>query len=117
MLGLPGPIGPRMANSSTSVAAAAPASCEPAHAANSRARARIEGSSNARSTASRTGRGEMNRCGTRTPAPAHETRAAFSFMSPTAGQATTVLVNGAVTVDHAEHTGALAGKLLTRRPR
>ena len=29
-----------------------------------------------------------------------------------AGNATTVLVNGAVTVDHAEHTGALAGKLL-----
>ncbi|HEY3917092.1 MAG TPA: D-aminoacylase [Stellaceae bacterium] len=34
-----------------------------------------------------------------------------------AGKATTVLVNGAVTVDHAEHTGALAGKLLTRSPR
>jgi N-acyl-D-amino-acid deacylase len=32
-----------------------------------------------------------------------------------AGEATTVLVNGAVTVDRAEHTGALAGKLL-RRP-
>ncbi len=31
----------------------------------------------------------MNRCGTRTPAPAQATRAAFSFMSPTAGQATT----------------------------
>jgi N-acyl-D-aspartate/D-glutamate deacylase len=31
-----------------------------------------------------------------------------------AGSATTVLVNGAVTVDHAEHTGALAGKLLRR---
>jgi hypothetical protein len=31
----------------------------------------------------------MNRRGTRTPAPAHETRAAFSFMSPIAGQATT----------------------------
>jgi N-acyl-D-aspartate/D-glutamate deacylase len=30
------------------------------------------------------------------------------------GHATTVLVNGAVTVDHAEHTGALAGKLLKR---
>jgi N-acyl-D-aspartate/D-glutamate deacylase len=34
-----------------------------------------------------------------------------------AGKATTVLVNGAVTVDHAEHTGALAGKLLTRNLR
>jgi N-acyl-D-aspartate/D-glutamate deacylase len=31
-----------------------------------------------------------------------------------AGHATTVLVNGAVTVDHADHTGALAGKLLRR---
>ncbi|HEV8015901.1 MAG TPA: D-aminoacylase [Stellaceae bacterium] len=31
-----------------------------------------------------------------------------------AGQATTVLVNGTITVDHAEHTGALAGKLLRR---
>ena len=29
-----------------------------------------------------------------------------------AGKATTVLVNGAVTVDHAEHTGALNGRLL-----
>ena len=34
-----------------------------------------------------------------------------------AGQSTTVLVNGAVTVDHAEHTGALAGKLLRRKSR
>ncbi len=33
-----------------------------------------------------------------------------------AGHATTVLVNGAVTVDHADHTGALAGKLIKRRP-
>ena len=32
-----------------------------------------------------------------------------------AGKATTVLVNGAVTVDRAEHTGALNGRLL-RRP-
>ena len=32
-----------------------------------------------------------------------------------AGAATTVLVNGIVTVDHAEHTGALAGSLLKRR--
>jgi N-acyl-D-amino-acid deacylase len=31
-----------------------------------------------------------------------------------AGKATTVLVNGAVTVDHAEHTGALNGRLLKR---
>jgi N-acyl-D-amino-acid deacylase len=31
-----------------------------------------------------------------------------------AGKSTTVLVNGVVTVDHAEHTGALAGKLLKR---
>ncbi|HVA13524.1 MAG TPA: D-aminoacylase [Stellaceae bacterium] len=31
-----------------------------------------------------------------------------------AGKATTVLVNGTVTVDHAEHTGALAGRLLRR---
>jgi N-acyl-D-amino-acid deacylase len=31
-----------------------------------------------------------------------------------AGHATTVLVNGVVTVDHADHTGALAGKLLRR---
>jgi N-acyl-D-amino-acid deacylase len=31
-----------------------------------------------------------------------------------AGSSTTVLVNGVVTVDHAEHTGALAGKLLRR---
>jgi N-acyl-D-amino-acid deacylase len=31
-----------------------------------------------------------------------------------AGSSTTVLVNGTVTVDHAEHTGALAGKLLRR---
>jgi N-acyl-D-amino-acid deacylase len=31
-----------------------------------------------------------------------------------AGNATTVLVNGTITVDHAEHTGALAGKLLRR---
>ncbi len=31
-----------------------------------------------------------------------------------AGASTTVLVNGIVTVDHAEHTGALAGKLLKR---
>jgi len=31
-----------------------------------------------------------------------------------AGISTTVLVNGAVTVDHAEHTGALNGKLLKR---
>jgi N-acyl-D-aspartate/D-glutamate deacylase len=31
-----------------------------------------------------------------------------------AGQSTTVLVNGVVTVDRAEHTGALAGKLLRR---
>lgn len=31
-----------------------------------------------------------------------------------AGAKTTVLVNGVVTVDHAEHTGALAGKLLKR---
>jgi len=31
-----------------------------------------------------------------------------------AGDATTVLVNGAVTVDRAEHTGALNGRLLTR---
>jgi N-acyl-D-amino-acid deacylase len=31
-----------------------------------------------------------------------------------AGTATTVLVNGIVTVDHADHTGALAGKLLKR---
>ena len=33
-----------------------------------------------------------------------------------AGHATTVLVNGTVTVDHADHTGALAGKLIKRRP-
>ncbi|HVB16864.1 MAG TPA: amidohydrolase family protein, partial [Stellaceae bacterium] len=33
-----------------------------------------------------------------------------------AGAATTVIVNGVVTVDHAEHTGALSGRLL-RRPR
>jgi N-acyl-D-amino-acid deacylase len=31
-----------------------------------------------------------------------------------AGKATTVLVNGIVTVDHADHTGALAGKLIRR---
>lgn len=31
-----------------------------------------------------------------------------------AGATTTVLVNGIVTVDHAEHTGALAGRLLRR---
>lgn len=31
-----------------------------------------------------------------------------------AGNSTTVLVNGVVTVDHAEHTGALKGKLLKR---
>jgi N-acyl-D-amino-acid deacylase len=31
-----------------------------------------------------------------------------------AGASTSVLVNGIVTVDHAEHTGALAGKKLTR---
>lgn len=31
-----------------------------------------------------------------------------------AGQSTTVLVNGVVTVDHAEHTGALAGQRLRR---
>jgi N-acyl-D-amino-acid deacylase len=31
-----------------------------------------------------------------------------------AGKTTTVLVNGVVTVDHADHTGALAGKLLRR---
>lgn len=31
-----------------------------------------------------------------------------------AGKATTVLVNGVVTVDRAEHTGALEGRLLTR---
>lgn len=31
-----------------------------------------------------------------------------------AGDTTTVLVNGVVTVDHAEHTGALAGRLLKR---
>jgi N-acyl-D-aspartate/D-glutamate deacylase len=31
-----------------------------------------------------------------------------------AGHATTVLVNGVVTVDHAEHTGGLAGKMLKR---
>ena len=31
-----------------------------------------------------------------------------------AGTATTVLVNGAVTVDHAEHTGALNGRLIRR---
>ena len=31
-----------------------------------------------------------------------------------AGATTTVLVNGTVTVDHAEHTGALAGRLLRR---
>jgi N-acyl-D-aspartate/D-glutamate deacylase len=31
-----------------------------------------------------------------------------------AGQSTTVMVNGVVTVDRAEHTGALAGKLLRR---
>jgi N-acyl-D-amino-acid deacylase len=31
-----------------------------------------------------------------------------------AGKATTVLVNGIVTVDHADHTGALAGKMLKR---
>jgi hypothetical protein len=49
----------------------------------------MEGSSNALSTASRKGLGEMNRCGTRTPAPAQDTREAFSFMSPIAGQATT----------------------------
>ena len=33
-----------------------------------------------------------------------------------AGTKTTVLVNGVVTVDHAEHTGALAGRLLRRVP-
>jgi N-acyl-D-amino-acid deacylase len=31
-----------------------------------------------------------------------------------AGDSTTVLVNGVVTVDHAEHTGALAGEMLKR---
>jgi N-acyl-D-amino-acid deacylase len=31
-----------------------------------------------------------------------------------AGDSTMVLVNGVVTVDHAEHTGALAGKMLRR---
>ena len=77
-----------MANSSMSAAAVAPASCEPAHAASSGSRPNRR-LLNARSTASRSGRGEMNRCGTRTPAPAQETREAFSFMSPIAGQATT----------------------------
>ncbi len=33
-----------------------------------------------------------------------------------AGATTTVLVNGTVTVDHAEHSGALAGRKLTRCP-
>ena len=50
---------------------------------------RIARSPSARSTASRSTRGETNRRGTRTPAPAQSSRAAFSFMSPTAGQATT----------------------------
>ena len=31
-----------------------------------------------------------------------------------AGGSTTVIVNGAVTVDRAEHTGALGGRLLRR---
>jgi len=46
-------------------------------------------SPSARSTARRITRGVRKRRGTRTPAPAQATRAAFSFMSPAAGAATT----------------------------
>jgi hypothetical protein len=49
----------------------------------------MDASPSARSTANRNTRGVINRRGTRTPAPAQSNRAAFSFMSPTAGQATT----------------------------
>ena len=42
-----------------------------------------------RSAARRSGRGRHRRRGRRTPTPAQSSRAAFSFMSPAAGQATT----------------------------
>ena len=56
----------RRASCSRSLTACSPASCVEAHAAISRARVRIDGSPNARSTARRSGRGRTKRRGTRT---------------------------------------------------
>ncbi len=56
--------------------------------ATSATRARISGS-NARRTANCSVRAPSQRGGIRTPTPAQSTRAAFSFMSPPAGHATT----------------------------
>ena len=66
----------------------------PGRAVSPRGRARppehgSKASLRARSTARRSGRGETKRRGRRTPAPAQSRRAAFSFMSPTCGHATT----------------------------
>ena len=80
---------PRRASASSSPAAALAPSCAAIQAAAARARARIRASPSARSTASRSARGPSSRRGSRTPNPAQSARAAFSAMSPPAGQTTT----------------------------
>ena len=74
--------------SSWAAAAAGPGLAN-AHAATSAARSRSAGLPSARRTASRTPHGVQKRGASRTPTPAQSTRAAFSAMSPPAGQTTT----------------------------
>src|SRR3954454_6493776 len=77
------------AHSSIWATARAGPGCAAAHAATARARSAAPRRARARRTASRTPHGVQKRKGSRTPSPAQSTRAAFSAMSPPAGQMTT----------------------------